>query len=63
MSSSKDLGRLVNGVSLIDNKSTRHSQLLESTWAGGTETLISASVNKVVLLATDIFGVSKENFH
>lgn len=61
MSSSKDLRRLVYGVSLIVNESARRSQLLESARAGDIETLISASVKRAVLSATDIFGLTKGN--
>ncbi|KAF6135148.1 hypothetical protein GIB67_035219 [Kingdonia uniflora] len=63
MSSFRDLRRLVNGVSLIAKESANRSQFLTTAKSGDFQTLISSSLNKLILTATDLLGFTKGKTH
>ncbi|KAJ0052945.1 hypothetical protein Pint_00739 [Pistacia integerrima] len=53
------LGRLVNGVSLVAKEIANRSQAIESARTGDFETLITSSLKKAIVTATDISGLTK----
>eukprot|EP00268_Persea_americana_P030364 TRINITY_DN29403_c0_g2_i3.p1 TRINITY_DN29403_c0_g2~~TRINITY_DN29403_c0_g2_i3.p1 ORF type:complete len:334 (+),score=76.19 TRINITY_DN29403_c0_g2_i3:127-1128(+) len=59
MSSSRDLRRLVNGLSLIAKEILNRSQSLQKARNGDIQSLISSSVKKAVVSATDLAGITK----
>ncbi|XWS31921.1 hypothetical protein CRYUN_Cryun23aG0117200 [Craigia yunnanensis] len=59
MSSLSQLGRLVNGLSLIAKEIAKRSQTIESAKNGDLETLIASSVKNALVSATDLAGLTK----
>ncbi|KAA3475127.1 aarF domain-containing protein kinase 4 [Gossypium australe] len=59
MSSLNQLGRLVNGLSLIAREVAKRSQTIEHAKNGDLETLISSSLKNVLVSATDLTGLTK----
>ncbi|GLU07140.1 hypothetical protein SLE2022_241080 [Rubroshorea leprosula] len=59
MSSWKHLGRLVHGVSLIAKEIAKRSQAIESARNGDLETLVTSSLKKALVSATDLSGLTK----
>ncbi|XP_022770692.1 protein ABC transporter 1, mitochondrial-like [Durio zibethinus] len=59
MSSLNQLGRLVNGLSLIAKEIAKRSQTIESVKNGDLETLIASSVKNALVSATDLAGLTK----
>ncbi|GKU90524.1 hypothetical protein SLEP1_g4510 [Rubroshorea leprosula] len=59
MSSLKHLRRLVNGVSLIGKEIAKSSEVIESARKGDLQTLVSSSLKKVLVSATDFSGLTK----
>ncbi|XP_017631498.1 protein ABC transporter 1, mitochondrial isoform X2 [Gossypium arboreum] len=59
MSSFNQLGRLVNGLSLIAREVAKRSQTIEHAKNGDLETLISSSLKNALLSATDLTGLTK----
>ncbi|XVE73562.1 hypothetical protein DITRI_Ditri11bG0128800 [Diplodiscus trichospermus] len=59
MSSLNQLGRLVNGLSLIAKEIAKRSQTIESAKNGDIETLIASSVKNALVTATDLAGLTK----
>ncbi|TXG63178.1 hypothetical protein EZV62_010172 [Acer yangbiense] len=53
------VGRLVNGLSLVAKEIVKRSQAVESARTGDFETLITSSVKKALVSATDISGLTK----
>ncbi|KAI9181088.1 hypothetical protein LWI28_011329 [Acer negundo] len=53
------VGRLVNGLSLVAKEIVKRSQVVESARTGDFETLITSSVKKALVSATDISGLTK----
>ncbi|XP_044492306.1 protein ABC transporter 1, mitochondrial-like isoform X2 [Mangifera indica] len=53
------LSRLANGVSLVVKEIANRSQAIESARAGDFETLITSSLKKAIVTATDISGLTK----
>ncbi|XP_038682776.1 protein ABC transporter 1, mitochondrial-like [Tripterygium wilfordii] len=56
---SKHLGRLVNGISLIAKEIAKRSETLENARKGDFETLITSSLKKAVVSATDLSGLTR----
>ncbi|KAB2003214.1 hypothetical protein ERO13_D11G110800v2 [Gossypium hirsutum] len=59
MSSLNQLGRLVNGLSLIAREVAKRSQTIERAKNGDLETLISSSLKNALVSATDLTGLTK----
>nr|KJB41751.1 hypothetical protein B456_007G118500 [Gossypium raimondii] len=59
MSSLNQLGRLVNGLSLIAREVAKRSQTIEHAKNGDLETLISSSLKNALVSATDLTGLTK----
>ncbi|XP_077218303.1 ABC transporter 1 [Tasmannia lanceolata] len=59
MASFQDLRRLINGVSLIAKEIANRSQAIENARNGNFSALISSSVKKAVVSATDLAGITK----
>ncbi|TYI00244.1 hypothetical protein ES332_A11G119700v1 [Gossypium tomentosum] len=59
MSSFNQLGRLVNGLSLIAREVAKRSQTIEHAKNGDLETLISSSLKNALLSATDLTGLTE----
>lgn len=59
MASFRDLRRLINGLSLVAKEILSRSQSLENARNGDFQTLISSSVKKAVVSATDLAGITK----
>ncbi|XP_044502350.1 protein ABC transporter 1, mitochondrial-like [Mangifera indica] len=57
------LGRLVNGVSLVAKEIANRSQAIEIARTRDFETLITSSIKKVIVTATDISGLTKGTAH
>lgn len=53
------LSRLANGVSLVVKEIANRSQAIESARAGDFENLITSSLKKAIVTATDISGLTK----
>lgn len=54
-----DLGRLVNGFSLVAKEIAKRTAAIETARTGDVETLISSSLKKAIVSATDISGLTK----
>ncbi|XP_021280028.1 protein ABC transporter 1, mitochondrial isoform X2 [Herrania umbratica] len=59
MSSLNQLGRLVNGLSLIAKEIVKRSQTIENAKKRDLETLIFSSLKNAVVSATDLTGLTK----
>ncbi|MBA0877420.1 hypothetical protein Goshw_014084 [Gossypium schwendimanii] len=59
MSSLNQLGRLVNGLSLIAREVAKRSQTIEHAKNGDLENLISSSLKNALVSATDLTGLTK----
>ncbi|XWS76751.1 hypothetical protein CRYUN_Cryun01aG0204700 [Craigia yunnanensis] len=59
MSSLNQLGRLVNGLSLIAKEIAKRSQTIDSAKNGDLETLIASSVKNALVSVTDLAGLTK----
>ncbi|GLT49915.1 hypothetical protein SLA2020_234390 [Shorea laevis] len=59
MSSLKHLRRLVDGVSLIGKEIAKSSEVIESARNGDLQTLVTSSLRKVLVSATDFSGLTK----
>lgn len=59
MSSFKQLGRLVNGFSLVAKEIAKRSHTLENAKNGDLETLIASSLKSAVVSVTDLTGLTK----
>ncbi|MBA0715102.1 hypothetical protein Golax_014024 [Gossypium laxum] len=59
MSSLNQLGRLVNGLSLIAREVAKRSQTIEHAKNGDLETLISSSLKNALVSATNLTGLTK----
>lgn len=59
MSLLNDVGKLINGLSLVAKEITKRSHAIETARTGDVETLISSSLKKALVLATDISGLTK----
>ncbi|KAH7578166.1 hypothetical protein JRO89_XS01G0348000 [Xanthoceras sorbifolium] len=60
MSWFNNVGRLVNGLSLVAKEIAKRSQVVETArTSGDLETLITSSVKKALVSATDIAGLTK----
>ncbi|KAH1081149.1 hypothetical protein J1N35_020910 [Gossypium stocksii] len=59
MSSLNQVGRLVNGLSLIAKEFAKRSQTIEHAKNGDLETLISSSLKNALVSATDLTGLTK----
>lgn len=61
MGSSRDIKRLVDGVSLVAKEFVKRSGILEAEKGADLGTLIGSSLRKVLVLATDVSGITKGN--
>lgn len=59
MSGLNQLGRLVNGLSLVAKEIAKRSQTVDATRTGDLETLITSSLKKALVSATDTVGLTK----
>ncbi|EOX95485.1 Ubiquinone biosynthesis protein coq-8 [Theobroma cacao] len=59
MSSLNQLGRLVNGLSLIAKEIVKRSQTIENAKKGDLETLLASSIKNAVVSAADLAGLTK----
>ncbi|XP_022757699.1 protein ABC transporter 1, mitochondrial isoform X2 [Durio zibethinus] len=59
MSSLNQLGRLVNGLSLIGKEIAKRSQTIENAKNDDFETLIASSLKKALVSVTDLTGLTK----
>ncbi|OMO82295.1 hypothetical protein COLO4_23104 [Corchorus olitorius] len=59
MSSLNQLGRLVNGLSLVAKEIVKRSQTINSAKNGDLETLIGSSLKNALVSATDLTGLTK----
>lgn len=59
MSTSREAGRLFNGVSLVARELLEQSQVLEIARIGNFKSLISTPVIKVIVSVTDISGLTR----
>ncbi|KAJ4727952.1 protein ABC transporter 1, mitochondrial [Melia azedarach] len=59
MSGLNQLGRLVNGLSLVAKEIAKRSQAVDATRTGDLETLITSSLKKALVSATDTVGLTK----
>lgn len=59
MSWLNDVGKLINGLSLVAKEITKRSHAIETARTGDVETLISSSLKKALVSATDISGLTK----
>ncbi|KAL4363574.1 hypothetical protein GQ457_04G029720 [Hibiscus cannabinus] len=59
MSSLNQLGRLVNGLTLIAKEVAKRSQTIDSAKNGDLETLIASYLRNAVVSATDLTGLTK----
>ncbi|OMO64159.1 hypothetical protein CCACVL1_22005 [Corchorus capsularis] len=59
MSSLNQLGRLVNGLSLVAKEIVKRSQTINSAKNGDLETLIGSSLKTALVSATDLTGLTK----
>lgn len=59
MSSLNDVGKLINGLSLVAKEITKRSQALQTARTGDVETLISSSLKKALVSATEISGLTR----
>lgn len=59
MSTSKEVSRLFNGVSLVARELLERSQVLEIARFGNFKSFISAPVKKVIVSITDFSGLTK----
>lgn len=63
MSSLKNLARLIDGLSLVAKEIVRRSETADSARTGDLQTLISSSLKKVIVTATDFSGLTKGSVH
>lgn len=54
-----DVGKLIKGLSLVAKEITKRSQAIDTARTGDVETLISSSLKKALVSATDISGLTK----
>ncbi|KAL9430484.1 hypothetical protein AB3S75_025803 [Citrus x aurantiifolia] len=54
-----DVGKLINGLSLVAKEITKRSQALRTARTGDVETLISSSLKKALVSATEISGLTR----
>lgn len=59
MSWLNDVGKLINGLSLVAKEITKRSQALQTARTGDVETLISSSLKKALVSATEISGLTR----
>ncbi|XVF33018.1 hypothetical protein REPUB_Repub17cG0132200 [Reevesia pubescens] len=59
MSSLNQLGRLINGVSLIAKEIAKRSQSIENAKNGDLDTLIAYSLKNAIVSTTDLTGLTK----
>lgn len=54
-----DVGKLINGLSLVAKEITKRSQAIQTARTGDVETLISSSLKKALVSATEISGLTR----
>lgn len=59
MSWLNDVGKLINGLSLVAKEITKRSQAIQTARTGDVETLISSSLKKALVSATEISGLTR----
>lgn len=55
----KDLIRIVNGISLVAQEAAKRSEALAAARSGDLETLVSKTLKKALVSATDLAGFTK----
>ncbi|EEF47143.1 protein ABC transporter 1, mitochondrial [Ricinus communis] len=61
MTSFKDIGRIVNGLSLVAKEVAKRSKSLDAAATGDFQTLFTSTAKKAIVSVTDLSGLTKGN--